>query len=64
MINRKFKILGFQANLHIHYYENISKSQENHIQTISYRNRVFIILIYSGCCHSAVLYALAETLRS
>ncbi len=39
-------------------------SQEHHIETISYRNRVFIIYImYSGCCHvySAVLYALAET---
>ncbi len=31
----------------------ISKSQENHIQTIFYHNRVFIILysLYCGCCH-------------
>ncbi len=31
----------------------ISKSQENHIQTISYHNRVFIILynLYCGYCH-------------
>ncbi len=34
---------------------------KNYIQTISYRNRVFIILIYSGCCKSLNMYALAET---
>ncbi len=28
----------------VHIIMKISKSQENHIQTISYRNRVFIIL--------------------
>ncbi len=39
-------------------------SQENHIETISYRNRVFIILynlVAVVMFISAVLYALAET---
>ncbi len=40
-----------------------NKKKRNHIETISYRNRVFIIYImYSGCVMfiSAVLYALAK----
>ncbi len=34
--------------VYIHYDHQIPKSQENHIQTISYRNGVFIIGIFRG----------------